>query len=62
MAKLVTSSRNITANVRKEVIDVMREVLSDSDASLELTANFVRCLKKSVKEKKQAKRPPYQKF
>ena len=41
--------------VRREVIDVVREVLSDPDLGLELTPAFSRRLKKSLKEKKAGK-------
>lgn len=58
MATVATQPKNITNIVRKEVIDVMREVLSDPDAGLELTRDFTRRLKKSVKEKKAGKTTP----
>ena len=41
--------------VRREVIDVVREVLSDPDLGLELSPKFSRRLKKSIKEKKAGK-------
>ncbi|PIR71795.1 MAG: hypothetical protein COX89_01150 [Candidatus Nealsonbacteria bacterium CG_4_10_14_0_2_um_filter_37_10] len=58
MVKLVTQPKNITTIVRKEVIDVIREVLSDPDIGLELTQGFIRRLKKSVKEKEVGKTTP----
>jgi len=58
MVKLVTQPKNITTIVRKEVIDVIREVLSDPDIGLELTQGFIRRLKKSVKEKEVGKTSP----
>ncbi|PJA84807.1 MAG: hypothetical protein CO145_00545 [Candidatus Nealsonbacteria bacterium CG_4_9_14_3_um_filter_37_13] len=58
MVKLVTQPKNITTIVRKEVIDVIREVLSDPDIGLELTQGFIKRLKKSVKEKEVGKTTP----
>ena len=48
---LVAPIKNIHTLVRKEVINVVREVLSDPDAGLELTSDFVRRLQKSVRDK-----------
>lgn len=52
---LTTSSKNIHTIVREEVVGVMREVLSDPDAGLELTSNFILRLKKSLRDKKARK-------
>lgn len=59
MSKLLTlSPQNLHTLVRKEVVGVMREVLSDPDTGLELTRNFIRRLKKSGKDKKAGKVTP----
>jgi hypothetical protein len=55
-------SQNIHTIVRKEVIDVMREVLSDPDAGLNLTSNFTRRLKKSLKDKERGRITPLAKI
>ena len=53
MAKaFVSPSKNINAVIRKEVVSVVREVLSDPDAGFELKPNFIRRLKKSLKDQK----------
>ena len=52
------SSPNIPTIIREEVREVMREILSDSDAGLELTADFNRRLKKSVRQKKEGRVAP----
>lgn len=41
--------------VHREVVDVIREVLSDPDSGLELTPTFSRRLKKSLNEKRAKK-------
>ena len=58
MAQTTLSERKITDLVRREVIDVMREVLSDPDAGLELTPGAVRRLKHSIKAKEAGKTKP----
>lgn len=55
MAQATVQPKNISRIIRKEVINVMREVLSDPDAGLELNSHFIKRLKKSVKERKAAK-------
>ena len=53
MSKILTlSQKNINTLVRKEVVGIMREVLSDPDGGLELTPDFIRRLKKSLKDEK----------
>lgn len=49
---LILPIKNIHTIVRKEVVEVVREVLSDPDAGLELTSGFVRRLQRSVRDKK----------
>lgn len=44
--------------IRGEVIDVIREVLSDPDRELDLTPAFGRHLTKSLKEKRAGKVTP----
>jgi hypothetical protein len=44
--------------IRKEVVDVMTELLSDPDAGLELTQSFERRLKKSKTENTKGKVTP----
>lgn len=62
MEKTLTAPiKNIHTVVRKEVVDVMREILSDPDAGLELTSYFVRRLRKSVRDKKAGKLTPLDK-
>lgn len=59
MAKTLTASgRNIPVIIREKVVEVMREILSDPDAGLELTAPFIRRLKRSLKNKKEGKVEP----
>ncbi|MDP2669032.1 MAG: hypothetical protein Q8P07_04330 [bacterium] len=41
--------------IRKEVVDVMTELLSDPDAGLKLNPSFEKRLKKSTKEKAKGK-------
>ena len=59
MTKTLTiPTKDIHTIVREEVIDVVREILSDPDAGLELTQNFIRRIKKSLKGKKTGKITP----
>ena len=44
--------------IRKEVVDVVTELLSDPDAGLKLNLSFERRLKKSVAEKAKGKVTP----
>ncbi len=44
--------------IRKEVVDVMTELLSDPDAGLKLSPSFERRLKKSTREKVKGKVTP----
>ena len=56
MLKIDTNSKTDLHNIiRKEVVDVMTELLSDSDVGLELSPSFERKLKKSVAEKAKGK-------
>ena len=55
MAETVTNEEKITNLVRKEVMDIMREVLSDPDAGLVLSQSAVTRLKRSQKAKKAGK-------
>lgn len=54
----VTFPRKAHRIIREEVIDVIREVLSDPDRELDLTSAFGRRLQKSLKEKKAEKVTP----
>ncbi len=45
-------NKKIQEVIRHQVIEVMREMLSDPDFGLELRQGFVKCLKKSIKSKK----------
>ena len=47
--------------IRKEVVDVMTELLSDPDSGLELNTAFERKLKKSVAERAKGKVTPLSK-
>lgn len=63
MSKTLTiSPKNIQAIVREEVVGVMREVLSDPDAGLEITPSFSRRLKKSLKDEKAGRVIPLSKI
>lgn len=44
--------------VRQEVINVVREILSDSEDGLKLTPNFARRLKRSLKDKEAGRTTP----
>jgi len=52
MAGTIANEEKITKLVRKEVMQIMREVLSDPDAGLVLSQNMVARLKRSQKAKK----------
>ncbi|TSC78410.1 MAG: hypothetical protein G01um101429_806 [Parcubacteria group bacterium Gr01-1014_29] len=52
MAETIISEKRISDTVRREVIDVIREVLSDPDAGLALTPKITQRLKYSQKSKK----------
>ena len=52
MAKTITENKKLDARIRTQVIGVMREVLSDPDAGLEVTPEFSTKLKQSVKDEK----------
>lgn len=58
----ISSSQNIFTLIRGEVVNVMREVLSDPDAGLKLTASFNRHLTKSVIDKRAGKIVPLSKI
>lgn len=47
-----TIDKKIDSLVHKRVIEVMREILSDSDYGLELTPDFVNRLEQSIHSKK----------
>ena len=49
MAKTTAENKNLDDRIRSQGIDVMREVLSDPDAGLEVTPEFGRKLKQSIK-------------
>lgn len=52
MVKMLTMPiKNIHTIVRREVVDVVREVLSDPDVGSELTPGFIRRLRKSTRDK-----------
>jgi len=55
MAKTLLQNKKINTIVRQQVIEVMREMLSDTDFGLELRPEFVKRLKKSIKSKKAGK-------
>ena len=62
MTKTLTiPSKNIHTIVRAEVVDVMREVLSDPDVGLELRPSFTRRLKKTLRDKKTGRITPLSK-
>lgn len=52
MTKITTQDQKIEDVVRRHVVDVFREFLSDPDAGLLLRQDFVRHLKKSVNAKR----------
>ena len=58
----ISQKKNIQEMVRKEVIDVVREVLSDSDAGLKLSQAFMGKLKKSIKDKERGEIIPLSKL
>lgn len=63
MSKSLTlSPKNIHTLVRKEVVGIMREVLSDPDTGLEITPSFTRRLKKSLKDEKDGRVIPLSKL
>lgn len=49
---------DLHAIIRKEVVDVVTELLSDPDAGLELSLSFEKRLKKSIAEKAKGKVTP----
>ena len=55
MVKTLTRERNMNARVRREVVDVLREILSDPDAGLKFTSAVVRRLKQSQQAKRQGR-------
>jgi len=62
MAKTVTENKKLDARIRTQVIGVMREVLSDPDAGLEVTPEFSRKLKESMKAEEAGKTTPLEKI
>ncbi|OGZ56483.1 MAG: hypothetical protein A3H64_01035 [Candidatus Ryanbacteria bacterium RIFCSPLOWO2_02_FULL_45_11c] len=54
----ITLKKDLHTIIRKEVVDVMTELLSDPDAGLELSPAFERKLKKSATEKAKGKITP----
>jgi len=62
MAKTTTIEKKIDERIRRQVIDVMREVLSDPDAGLEITPEFNRKLNQSAKAEAQGKTTPLEKI
>ncbi|MEK7201379.1 MAG: hypothetical protein AAB737_01965 [Patescibacteria group bacterium] len=62
MAKsLIILPKSVHTLVRKEVVDVMREVLSDPDAGAELAPSFIVRVKKSLQDKKAGRVTPLSK-
>jgi hypothetical protein len=59
MSKTNTIQRDM---IRKEVVDVVTELLSDPDVGLELNNSFERKLKKSVAQKAKGKVTPLSKI
>lgn len=55
MAKILLQNKKINEIIRRQVIEVMREMLSDPDFGLELRPQFIKRLKKSIKSKKAGK-------
>jgi len=55
MAKILLQNKKINGIVRRQVIEVIREMLSDPDFGLELKPEFIKRLKKSIKSKKAGK-------
>ena len=62
MTKTVTENKNLDDRIRSQVIDVMREVLSDPDAGLEVTPEFSGKLKESMKAEEAGKTTPLEKI
>ena len=52
MTKIVLKERKLHNLVRKQVVEVLREFLNDSDFGLELRPEFETRLRKSIKSKK----------
>lgn len=55
MAKALVKNKKFNELVRRQVIEVMREILSDPDFGLELRPEFIKRLKKSIKSKEAGK-------
>ncbi len=55
MTKAATIDKKLNDRIRRQVIDVVREVLSDSDAGLEITPEFSRKLNQSVRAETEGK-------
>ena len=55
MANVTTENKKLDERIRTQVIDVMREVLSDPDTGLDITPEFSRKLKQSVKAEAEGK-------
>jgi signal recognition particle GTPase len=55
MSKTILQNKNINKIVRRQVVEVMREMLSDPDFGLELRPESIKRLKKSIKSKKAGK-------
>lgn len=60
MADATTGNKKLDERIRTQVIDVMHEVLSDPDAGLEITSEFSRKLKQSIKAETEGKTTPLQ--
>jgi len=61
MAK-ATTDKKLSKQIRGQIIEVMREVLSDPEAGLEVTPEFGRKLKQSIKAEAQRKTTPLEKI
>jgi len=62
MTKATTIDKKLDNRIRRQVIDVMREVLSDPDAGLEITPGFNRKLNQSIKAETEGKITPLEKI
>lgn len=62
MTTKTMQQRKMSAMVRQQVVEVLREVMSDPDLGLELRPEFVRRLKRSIRDVKAGKIIPLSKI
>lgn len=60
MTKALAQQRKMRVMVRQQVVEVLREVMGDSDRGLELRPEFVRRLKRSIREAKAGQLVPFE--